>query len=104
MYKAICMPSIDELAYLNVHFGTEFTSRRISSMSHMKHIRVIAPLTVFLVILTVVATVGGGLVRAASTVSPLVVVSGTSPYASCTIGGSSSGTNSVNAELEPYVA
>jgi len=52
------MPSIDELAYLNVHFGIEFTSRRIFSMSHLKHIRVIAPLTVFLVILTVVATSG----------------------------------------------
>ena len=73
-------------------------------MSHLKHIRVIAPLTVFLVILTVVATVGGGLVRAASAVSPLVLVSGPSPYASCTIGDTSSSTNSVNAEVEPYVA
>ncbi len=26
---AVCMPFIDELAYMNVHFGTEFTSRRI---------------------------------------------------------------------------
>src|SRR6266496_872544 len=104
MYKAICMPSIDELAYLNVHFGIEFTSRRIFSMSHLKHIRVIAPLTVFLVILTAVATAGSGLVRAASAVSPLVLVSGPSPYASCTIGGTSSSTNSVNAEVEPYVA
>ncbi len=73
-------------------------------MSHLKHIRVIAPLTVFLVILTAVASVGSGLVRAASAVSPLVLVSGPSPYASCTIGGTSSSTNSVNAEVEPYVA
>ncbi len=73
-------------------------------MSHLKHIRVIAPLTVFLVILTAVATAGSGLVRAASAVSPLVLVSGPSPYASCTIGGTSSSTNSVNAEVEPYVA
>jgi len=69
-------------------------------MSHLKHIRVIAPLTVFLVILAAVASVGGGLVRAAS-LSP---VSGPSPYASCTIGGSSSSINYVNAEVEPYVA
>src|SRR5205809_6853245 len=95
MYKAICMPSIDELAYLNVHFGTEFTSRRISSMSHLKHIRVIAPLTVFLVILTV----GGGLVHAAS----LVQVSSIDPYASCSITGQP-GTNYPDAELEPWVA
>src|SRR2546425_5356174 len=70
-------------------------------MSHLKHVRVIAPLTVFLVILAVVTTVGGGLVYA-STVSPLVLVSGPSPYATCTIGGP--GTNYVNAEVEPYVA
>jgi len=73
-------------------------------MSHLKHIRVIAPLTVFLVILIAMASVGGGLVRAASTVSPLVLVSGPSPYASCTIGGTSSSINYVNAEVEPYVA
>ena len=70
-------------------------------MSHLKHVRVIAPLTVFLVVLTVVATFGGGLVHA-STVSPLVLVSGTSPYTDCTIGGP--GTNYPNAEVEPYVA
>jgi len=38
----------------------------------------------------------------AATVGPVVRVSGTSPYASCTIGGP--GTNYVNAEVEPYVA
>ena len=68
-------------------------------MIHLKHVRVIAPLTVLLVILTVVATVRGGLVRAAS----LVLVSGPSPYATCSNAGQS-GTNSVNAEVEPYVA
>lgn len=44
-------------------------------MSHLKHVRVIAPLTVFLVILAAVVTIDGGLVRAASAVSPLVLVS-----------------------------
>src|SRR5258708_12886317 len=68
-------------------------------MSHLKHVRVLAPLTVFLVILTVVATIGGGLARAAS----LVTVSGADPYASCLNAGEP-GTNSVNAEIEPYAA
>ncbi len=68
-------------------------------MSHLKHVRVIAPLTVLLVVLTVVATLGGGLARAAS----LVTVSSTDPYATCSIPGNP-GTNSVNAEVEPYVA
>jgi hypothetical protein len=68
-------------------------------MSRLKHVRVIAPLTVFLVILTVVATVGSGVVHAAS----LVTVSGPSPYASCSNPGEP-GTVSVNAEVEPYVA
>ena len=52
-------------------------------MSHLKHVRVIAPLTVLLVVLTVVATLGGGLARAAS----LVTVSSTDPYATCSIPG-----------------
>ena len=68
-------------------------------MSHFKHFRVIAPLTVFLVVLTVVATIGGGLVRAAS----LVLVSGPSPYTGCST-LKQSGTNFLNAEVEPYVA
>jgi hypothetical protein len=67
-------------------------------MSHFKHVRVIAPLTVFLVVLTIVATVSGGLVHAAS----LVLVSGPSPYASCS-NDAQTGTNNVNAEVEPYV-
>ncbi len=40
----------------------------------------------------------------AATVAPLVQVSGPSPFASCTIGGTPTGVNSVNAEVEPYVA
>ena len=72
-------------------------------MSHLKHIRVIAPLTVFLVILTVAAIFGGGLARASS-VSPLVLVSGPSPFASCTIGGSSSSKVYTNGEVEPYIS
>src|SRR2546421_1408694 len=68
-------------------------------MSHLKHIRMIAPLTVFLVILTVVATARGGLVRAAS----LFTVSSVDPYASCSITGQP-GTNYPDAEVEPWVA
>ena len=68
-------------------------------MSHLKHVRVIAPLTAFLVILTVMATVGGGLVRAAS----LALVSGPSPYTGCSTAGQP-GTNYLNAEVEPYIA
>jgi hypothetical protein len=67
-------------------------------MSYLKHVRVIAPLTVFLVVLTVAATVGRGLVHASST-----LVSGPSPYASCP-NDSQTGTNYVNAEVEPWVA
>ena len=70
-------------------------------MSHLKHIRVLAPLTVFLVILTAVATVGGGLVRASS--GKLVTVSSTDPYASCSIPGNP-GTNYPDAEVEPWVS
>jgi BNR repeat-like domain len=68
-------------------------------MRHLKPIRVIAPFTVLLVVLTVVATVGSGVVHAAS----LVTVSSTDPYASCSNAGQS-GTNYVDAEEEPYVA
>jgi hypothetical protein len=68
-------------------------------MSHLKHIRVLAPLLACLVILTIVVTARGALVRAAS----LVTVSGPSPYASCSTAGQP-GTNYVNAEVEPYVA
>ncbi len=68
-------------------------------MRHLKHFRVIAPFTLLLVVLTIVATVGGGVARAAS----LVTVSGPSPYASCLNAGEP-GTNYVNAEVEPYVA
>src|SRR6266496_3476748 len=40
----------------------------------------------------------------ARTVGPLSLVSGPSPFASCTIGGDSGAINYVNAEVEPYVA
>ena len=68
-------------------------------MNHLKHVRVIAPLTVFLAILTVIATVHGGLVRA----STLVTVSSTDPYAGCSIPGNP-GTNYADAEVEPWVS
>src|SRR6266704_2871127 len=65
-------------------------------MHHTKLAKFVA-LAVFLLVL--VATVPVGLVRASS----LVLVSGSSPYASCS-NGSQSGTNYVNAEVEPYVS
>src|SRR2546428_13987186 len=69
-------------------------------MSHLKQVRVIAPLTVFVVVLTLLASARGVLVHASPSVTQ---VSGpTSPFASCTIGGP--GTNYVNAEVEPRVA
>src|SRR5260370_42565753 len=68
-------------------------------MAHLKPMRVIALPTVLLVVLTVVATIGSGLVHAAS----LVLVSGPSPYAGCSTAGQL-GTDYVNAEVEPYVA
>jgi hypothetical protein len=72
-------------------------------MSHLKYIRVLAPLTAFLVILIIVASAHGVLVRA---VSPtLATVSGPSPYASCSNAGApSSSINYLNAEVEPDVA
>ncbi len=72
-------------------------------MSHFKHVRVIAPLMVFLVVLTVLATAGTALAHANAVVTPLVTVSGPSPYAGCSI-LKQSGTNFLNAEVEPYVA
>ena len=62
-------------------------------MSHLKHIRVLVPLTAFLVVITILATARGVLVHAAP--SP-VLVSGASPYASCLNAGEP-GTNFVNA-------
>jgi len=41
---------------------------------------------------------------AATTVAPLTLVSGPSPFASCTIGGGPGAINYVNAEVEPFVA
>ncbi len=69
-------------------------------MSHLKHVRVIAPLTAFLVILIIVATARGVLVHAAS----LVLVSANpSPYAGCST-ANQPGTVYVNGEVEPQVA
>lgn len=68
-------------------------------MRHLKRIRVIAPLTVFVVVLTLLTLARGALVHASPS---LTLVSGPSPFASCTTGGP--GTNYVNAEVEPRVA
>lgn len=64
---------------------------------HHKKLAKLVTLAVFLIVL--VATVPVGLVHAST--DP-VLVSGPSPFASCTIGGP--GTNYVNAEVEPRVA
>ena len=69
-------------------------------MSHLKHVRVIAPLTVFLAVSTVLATAGTAV---AATGTPLVTVSSTDPYAGCSNAGQS-GTVTVDAEVEPQVA
>src|SRR6266436_8093441 len=67
----------------------------------MKQVRVIAPLTVFLVILTVLATAGTALAH--TNAVTLVTVSSTDPYATCSNAGQT-GTNYPDAEVEPYVA
>jgi hypothetical protein len=73
-------------------------------VSHFKHVRVIAPLTVFLVVLTVLATAGTALAHANATETALVTVSANpSPYASCS-NANQPGTNFLNAEVEPQVA
>src|SRR5712692_5106474 len=46
--------------------------------------------------------VSGTAAAGTTTVAPLTLVSGPSPYASCTVGGT--GTNYVNAEVEPQIA
>jgi hypothetical protein len=72
-------------------------------MSHLKHIRVLAPLIAFLVVITILATARGVLVHAAS--PSLATVSGPSPYASCSNAGApSTSINYLNAEVEPDVA
>ena len=72
-------------------------------MSHFRHIRVIAPLTVFLVILTVLATAGTALAHANASETALVTVSGADPYASCST-VDQPGTVYTDAEVEPQVA
>ncbi len=56
--------------------------------------------TVFALV-ALLAIVATGL---AATVGPLVLVSGPSPFATCTFGGGSGSTIFVNAEVEPYIA
>jgi hypothetical protein len=68
-------------------------------MSHLKLVRVIAPLTVLVVVLTLLVPARSALVYANPSA---MLVSGPSPFASCTIG--LPGTNYVNAEVEPRVA
>ena len=70
-------------------------------MSHFKHVRVIVPLTVFLVVLTILATAGTALAHASAL--KLVTVSSTDPYASCSIPGNP-GINYPDAEVEPWVS
>ena len=70
-------------------------------MSHFKHVRVIVPLTVFLVVLTILATAGTALAHASTL--KLVTVSSTDPYASCSIPGNP-GINYPDAEVEPWVS
>src|SRR5260370_11516614 len=66
-------------------------------MRPLKHFRVIAPFTLLLVVLTIVATTSAALALT------LVTVSGPSPYAGCSTAGQT-GTVYVNAEVEPWVS
>ena len=70
-------------------------------MRHLKHVRVIAPFTVLLVVLTILVTAGDALAHASSV--KLVTVSSADPYASCSIPGNP-GTNYPDAEVEPWVS
>src|SRR5260370_21416761 len=105
MYMVICVPFIAEVAYINIYFGTEFIRRRISmriSMSHLKHIRVVARLTVFLVIMTILVTARGALVHATGLTT---VSKNPSPYTGCSTAGQPvAGKVYVNPEVEPWVA
>jgi hypothetical protein len=69
-------------------------------VSNLKHVRVIAPLTVFLAVPAVLATAG---IAVAATATLPVTVSSTDPYAGCSNAGQS-GTVTVDAEVEPQVA
>jgi BNR repeat-like domain len=57
-----------------------------------------------LVVLGVAATVAVAATAGAATVAPLALVSGPSPYATCTAGAGPGAVNYVNAEVEPWVA
>ncbi len=72
------------------------------SMSYLKHIRVVAPLTVFLVIMTILVTARGALVHATGLTT---VSKNPSPYTGCSTAGQPvTGKVYVNAEVEPWVA
>src|SRR5438876_5230004 len=66
-------------------------------MRHLKYVKFV--FVTFVALLTLLASAGGGLVYANPSTT---LVSGPSPFSSCTIGGP--GTNYVNAEVEPRVA
>jgi hypothetical protein len=57
-----------------------------------------------LVVLGVTAAIAVASAAGAATVAPLVLVSGPSPYATCTAGSTSSSVNYTNAEVEPWLA
>jgi len=65
----------------------------------MHHIKLAKLITVAVFLIALVAAVPAGLVHASS----LTLVSGPSPYASCSIAGQP-GTNYLNAEVEPWVS
>src|SRR5262245_43908821 len=66
------------------------------SVSQFHHVRVMAPVTVLLGVLTVLAS-------ASASETALVTVSSTDPYANCSNAGQP-GLNYRDSEVEPYVA
>src|SRR5512136_827190 len=72
-----------------------------NSMESMK----LTPFLTVVVLLAVIIALTAGSVSAGTfAVGPLMLVSGPSPFAACTIGGSGSSVKYVNAEVEPQVA
>lgn len=70
----------------------------------MKKISGLLLLAVLLVVITTGTTSLAAATNSATTVSLLKLVSGPSPFASCTIGNGPGAVNYVNAEVEPFVA
>src|SRR5258708_12981861 len=84
-----------------IDVSRKFVSNRVKidqEVFLMHHIKLTRLVVVAVFLIALVAALPVGLVHASS----LTLVSGSSPFASCTIGGP--GTNYVNAEVEPYVA